>query len=173
MYGKRDNNRSQDQGGCREALSTKAGGGNSPTVGTRTGSEAAMRATSVLENAKSNCHRKTHRVEPVGPDRKCTHLTRGGLRRESAGGVSRGRSSEENRGNPDGAKGRRASQARSTNRLRWAGRADIRNQTGATTAVTSRVGARGGPGWNPRNETSVGVESTAGRKVGTSRCAKK
>jgi hypothetical protein len=107
MFGKSDNNRSRDQGGPREGLSTKEGGGKGPTVGTRTGSEAAMRATSVLGNAKSNRHRKTHRVEPDGTGREFTHLTRGGLRRESAGGVSRGRSSEESRGNPEGAKGRR------------------------------------------------------------------
>ena len=171
MFGTSDNNRSQDQGGWREALSTKAGGGKGPTVGTRTGSEAMMRATSVLGNAKSNCHRKTHRVEPDGAGRKFTHLTRGGLRRESVGGVSRGHSSEEGRGNPVGAKGRRARPARSTNRLRWAGRADIRNQPGATTAVTSRLGASGAPGWNPRSEASAEDESAAGRGEGASRCA--
>ena len=54
-----------------------------------------MRAMSVLENAKSNRHRKTHLVEPDGAGRELMHLTRGGLRRESAGEVSRGRSSEE------------------------------------------------------------------------------
>ena len=54
-----------------------------------------MRAMSVRENAKSNRHRKTHRVEPDGTGRMFTNLTRGDLRRESDGGVSRGRSSEE------------------------------------------------------------------------------
>ena len=88
MFGESDNNRSQDQGGSREALSTKEGGGKGTTVGTRTGSEAAMRATSVLGNAKSNRHRKTHRVEPDGTGRKFTHLTRGDLPRENAGEVS-------------------------------------------------------------------------------------
>ena len=112
MFGESDKNRSQDQGGCREALSTKEGGGKGTAVGTRTGSEAAMRAMSVLENAKSNRHRKTHRVEPDGTGRKFTDLTRGGLRRESAGGVSRGHSSEDARGNPSGAKGRRMQKAR-------------------------------------------------------------
>ena len=66
-----------------------------------------MRAMSVLGNAKSNCHRKTHPVEPGGTGRKFTRLTRGGLPRESGAGVSRGRSSEDARGNPGGAKGRR------------------------------------------------------------------
>lgn len=107
MFGVSDNNRSQDQGRSREASDPKEGGGKDTTVGTRTGSEAAMRAMSVLANAKSNCHRKTHRVEPGGTGRKFTHLTRGDLRRESVGEVSRGRSSEDARGNPGGAKGRR------------------------------------------------------------------
>ena len=107
MFGKSDNNRSQDQGGRRETLSLKEGGGKGTTVGTRTGSEAAMRAMSVLANAKSNRHEKTHQVEPDGTGRKYTHLTRGGLRRESAAGVSRGRSSEEPRVTAGGAKGRR------------------------------------------------------------------
>ena len=107
MFGESDNNRSQDQGGCREALSTKEGGGKGPTVGTRTGREAEMRATSVLGNAKSNRHRKTHLVEPDGTDREFTHLTRGGLPCESEGEVSRGHSSEDARGNAGRAKGRR------------------------------------------------------------------
>lgn len=107
MFGNSDNNRSQVQGGHREVLSAKEGGGKGTAVGTRTGSEAAMRAMSVLENAKSNCHRKTHRVEPDGTGREFTRLTRGGLTCESAPGVSRSRSSEDVRGNPGRAKGRR------------------------------------------------------------------
>lgn len=58
-----------------------------------------MRAISVLENAKSNRHRKTHRVDPDGTGRKFMHLTRGDLPRESEGEVSRGRSSLEGREN--------------------------------------------------------------------------
>ena len=107
MFGESDENRSQDQGGCREAFSAKEGGGEGTTVGTRTGSEAAMRAISVLGNAKSNRHRKTHRVEPDGAGREFTHLTRGGLLSESVAGVSRGRSSEETHVTAGGAKGRR------------------------------------------------------------------
>ncbi len=107
MFGESDNNRSRDQGRRREAHDLKEGAGEGTTVGIRTGSEAAMRAMSVLANAKSNCHRKTHRVEPDGAGREFTHLTRGGLPGESAAGVSRGRSSEEARGNLCGAKGRR------------------------------------------------------------------
>lgn len=118
MTGYSDNNRSEGQGGCREALSTKEVRSKGTTVGTRTGSEAAMRAMSVRVNAKSNSHQKTHRVEPDGTGRKSMHLTWGGLSRESGRGVSRGRSSEESRGNSEGAKGQRTSRGRSTDRLR-------------------------------------------------------
>ena len=97
MTGDSDNNRSEGQGRGREALSTKEVRSEGTTVGIRTGSEAAMRAMSVRENAKSKGHRKTHRVEPDGTGRKFMHLTRGDLWRESAGGVSRGHSSEEGR----------------------------------------------------------------------------
>ena len=172
MTGSSDNNRSRDQGGCREALSAKEGGGKGTTVGTRTGSEAEMRAMSVLENAKSNRHRKTHLVEPDGAGRKFMHLTRGDLRRENAGEVSRGRSSEERRVTAAGAKGRRAGQARSTDRLRSDGRGVFRNHPGATNTVTSRPGGRGAPGWNPRREAPAGDESGIGRTKGANRCAK-
>ena len=71
------------------------------------GQRGSVRAMSVLGNAKSKSHRKTYEVEPGDTARKFTHLTRGDLFRESGGEVSRGRSSEESRGNPEGAKGRR------------------------------------------------------------------
>jgi len=107
MFGSSDSNRSRDQGRRREGRDLKEGAGKGTTVGTRTGSEAAMRAMSVLASAKSNRHRKTHRVEPDGTGREFTHLTRGGLPGESAAGVSRGHSSEETRVTAGGAKGRR------------------------------------------------------------------
>ena len=166
MFGKSDNNRSQDQGGCREALSTKEGGGKGTAVGTRTGSEAAMRANSVLGNAKSNRHQKTHRVEPDGTGRKFTHLTRGGLRRESAGGVSRGHSSEEACGNAGGAKGRREGETRIASSPRRNGREGLRNEPGVTTTVATRSGASGTGGWNPVRAASVGAESGNGRRKG-------
>ena len=50
---------------------------------------------SVLGNAKSNRHRKSHEVESGAAGRKFWHLTWGDLCRESGRGVSRGRSSEE------------------------------------------------------------------------------
>ena len=97
MFGNSDKNRSEGQGGCREALSAKEVCSKGTTVGTRTGSEAEMWAMSVLENAKSNCHQETHLVEPGGTGQKFMHLTRGELACESARAVSRGRSSEEGR----------------------------------------------------------------------------
>lgn len=73
-----------------------------------------MRAISVLGNTKSDRYRKTHRVEPDGTGRKFTNLTWGDLRCESAGGVSRGRSSEDVCRKAGGAKGRRTTRVRST-----------------------------------------------------------
>jgi hypothetical protein len=142
MTGVSDNNRSEGQGGCREALSTKEVRGKGTTVGTRTGSEAAMRAISVRENAKSNRHRKTHRVEPDGPGRKSMHLTRGGLPDESPGGVSRSRSSGEGResGWSEGPK----DQQKAINRRTSVGDAGSpAKQTGAATAAASGTGG----GW--------------------------
>jgi len=164
MFGNSDNNRSQDQGGPREGLSTKEGGGKSTAVGTRIGSEAAMRAISVLGNAKSNSHQKTHWVEPDGTGGKFTHLTRGDLWRESVGGVSRGRSSEDAWGNPGRAKGRREEEKRSVPDPRKHGRAGLRNESGVTTTVATRIGASGAGGWNPVGEASAGTESGNGRK---------
>ena len=166
MFGRSDNNRSQDQGGSREALNTKEGGGKSPTVGTRTGSEAAMRATSVLGNAKSNRHRKTHRVEPDGPDGEFTHLTRGDLPGESEAGVSRGRSSEDTRVTAGGAKGRRDGETRIARSPRGNGREGFRNEAGVTTTVATRSGASGLGGWIAVWNVSAGAESGNGRRKG-------
>lgn len=76
-------------------VSWRKPGAKDTAVGTRTGSEAEVWAKSVLASAKSNRHRKTHRVEPGGACRKYMHLTRGDLLRESVGEVSRGHSSED------------------------------------------------------------------------------
>ena len=70
-----------------------------------------MRAISVLGNAKSNCHRKTHAVELDGAGRKYMHLTRGDLAHESVREVSTVRSSEEARRKVGGAKERRVTRA--------------------------------------------------------------
>lgn len=166
MFGNSDNNRSQDQGGPREGLSTKEGGGKGTAAGKRTGSEAAMRAMSVRENAKSNRHQKTHRVEPGGTGREFTHLTRGGLRRESDGGVSRGHSSEDARLTAGRAKGRREGETRIARSPRSHGRAGLRNEPGVTITVATRFGASGKGGWNPVRAASAGTESDTGRRKG-------
>lgn len=70
-----------------------------------------MWAMSVRSNAKSDSHRKTHGVEPDGTGRKHWHLTRGDLRPERAGEVSKVRSSEESRRKAAGAKGQRVTKA--------------------------------------------------------------
>ncbi len=160
MFGSSDDNRSEGQGGCREALSTKEVCSAGTTAGTRTGSEAGVRAMSVLENAKSNRHRKTHQVEPGGTGRKFMDLTRGDLRRESAGEVSSGRSSEEGDGNTAGAKGQRSRKARSTGPLRANWRGVIRNRRGAAIAATSPRGERRAAGWSPGGPT--GAEASQG-----------
>jgi hypothetical protein len=75
------------------------------------------------------------------------HLTWGDLRRESVGGVSRGRSSEESRRKAEGAKGRRTKRERSTDRLDRNGREGGRNGWGAaTTAATPTADQEGGGG---------------------------
>jgi hypothetical protein len=70
-----------------------------------------MRAMSVLGNAKSKPHRKTHEVELDGAGRKYVHLTRGDLAHESGREVSRVRSSEEAWRKAGAAKARRVTRA--------------------------------------------------------------
>jgi len=110
MTGNSENNRSERQGWSREAASTKEVCSKGTAVGKQTEQRGRARAMSVLGNAKSNKHRKTRPVEPGGTGRKFMQLTRGDLRRESGGEVSRGRSSEENRRKAEGAKGRRTTE---------------------------------------------------------------
>ena len=114
MTGSSDSNRSESQGGFREELSTKEGRSKGNDRRNTNRQRGRMRAISVLGNAKSNRHRKTHQVEPggAGPKKMFMHLTRGDLRRESVGEVSRGRSSEEARRKAGGAKGRRTQEAK-------------------------------------------------------------
>ena len=115
------------------------------------GQRGSVRAMSVLGNAKSKSHRKTYEVEPGDTARKFTHLTRGDLPCESRGEVSRGRSSEESRGNPEGAKGRRTK--RQANRLTAASEQEAhRNKLGAATAATSRHGGGRELWWTPEKE---------------------
>ncbi len=119
---------------------------------------------SVLGNTKSKSHRKAHRVEPDDAGRKFMHLTRGDLPRESAGEVSRGRSSVESRRKAEGAKGQRTKREQSTDRLRPGRRGDIRNGTGAATAAATRIGGCGVWWWSPPGVLGVGVESLAVRE---------
>lgn len=163
MTGGSDNNRSEGQGGRREALSAKEVRSKGTTVGTRTGSEAAMRAMSVLANAKSNRHRKTHRVEPDGTGRKSMHLTRGGLADESQRGVSRGHSSEEGResGWSEGLK----NQQKAINRRTSAGDAwSPAKPTGAATAAASGHGRRILPWWTHGKVAACGASVARLRK---------
>lgn len=129
----------------------------------------SVRAMSVLVDAKSKSHRKTYEVEPGDVAGKFTYLTRGDLHRESGGEVSRGRSSEENRRKPGGAKGQRTK--KQTNQQTSANeRGATRNGTGATTSVTSRSGDARESRWNPGQE-SVGIRRVRSRaKGGAGRC---
>lgn len=112
MTGSSDSNRSESQGGFREELSTKEGRSKGNDRRNTNRQRGRMRAMSVLGNAKSNRHRKTHQVEPDGtePKKMFRHLTRGDLRRESGGEVSRDRSSEDARLTVGRAKGRRTTE---------------------------------------------------------------
>ena len=75
----------------------------------RNGQRGRVRATSMLGNAKSGGHRKTHRVASGGAFRKSMHLARAG--------VGRGRSSEEGC-ESSWSKGPKARRDRLTARLR-------------------------------------------------------
>jgi len=161
MTGLSDSNRSESQGGIREDGQPKEGRSKGTTVGIRTGREAAMRAISVRENAKSNRHRKTHRVEPDGAGRKFMHLTRGGLARESVRGVSRGRSSEEGR-ESGWSKGPKNQRRQSTDGPTETRRGVPRNIPGAATTAASGGGGdrrRGGSTHCP-NHAVASLERT-------------
>jgi len=96
----------------------------------------SMRATSVRGNAKSERHRKTHRVEPGGAGGKFMHLTWGDPGPARGREVSRGRSSADARRKAGGAKGRRTTKARSTNdRRRQRGRIATSGQTGVSGSI--------------------------------------
>jgi hypothetical protein len=165
MTGSSDSNRSESQGGSREGLSTKEGRskGNDRRNTNRQGGR--MRAISVLGNAKSNRHRKTHQVEPDGTEpNMIMHLTRGDLGRESGGEVSRGRSSEESRGNTEGAKGRRTKRGPSANHPAGRRREDGRNNAGVAIAATTRAdGKRVGGGFLQRLPAHVCRVETAAK----------
>lgn len=144
MTGSSDSNRSESQGGFREGLSTKEGRSKGNDRRNTNRQRGWMRAISVVGNAKSESHRKTHQVEPdgTGPKRMFTHLTRGDLRCESGGEVSRGRSSEESRGNTEGAKGQRTKRGPSANHPAGSRQEGSRNNPGVATSATTRAGGK-------------------------------
>ncbi len=147
MTGSSDSNRSESQGGFREGLSAKEGRSKDHDRRNTNRQRGWVRAISVLGTAKSNRHRKTHSVEPGGTGSTVfMHLTRGGLRRESGGGVSRGHSSEDALGNLGVAKGRRTKRRPSASPLEGRRRVGERNNTGVATTATSRAGGNGAGG---------------------------
>lgn len=95
----------EPQGGVREGVAERSGRQTRDHRKTNR-QRGRQRATSVLANAKSKHHQD---VASRGGWRagKVQVLTRGGLLRESAEGVSRGHSSEESARKSAGAKGRR------------------------------------------------------------------
>lgn len=174
MTGSSDSNRSESQGGCREGLSTKEGRSEGNDRRNTNGQRGRMRAMSVLGNAKSNRHRKTHQVEPDGTGSKMfMHLTRGEPRRESGGEVSRGRSNEESRGNTGGVKGRRTTERATRPRLRRRRRGAGRNEGGAATTAATALGERGKRGWIAAKETGAANESSDARKEEERKCSMK
>ncbi len=143
MTGSSDSNRSESQGGFREEFSTKEGRSKGNDRRNTNRQRGRMRAISVLGNAKSKSHRKTHQVEPDGTESKMfMHLTRGDLRWESGGEVSRGRSSGESRGNTEGAKGRRTKRGPSANHPAGSRQEGSRNNPGVATSATTRSGGK-------------------------------
>jgi hypothetical protein len=121
-------------------------------------------AMSVRTSAKSNSHRKTRCVEPCGTGRKIIHLTRGGLRCESIGGVSSGHSSEETGGNIRGAKGQRTKRKQSVNHLAKLWCEGGRNRESVATAAATHPAARSGKGGFPDQLKSRPDESQKAAK---------
>jgi hypothetical protein len=157
MTGNRDNNRSESQGKFREGLSAKEGRNKDHDRRNTNRQRGWVRAMSVLGKAKSNRHRKTHSVESDGTGSTVfMHLTRGGLSRESGGGVSRGHSREDAPGNLGVAKDRRTKRRHSANPLAGRRRGGERNNTGAATTATSRADGNGvGGGFLQRRHAHV------------------
>ena len=107
MIGSSDSNRSERQGRGREADRPKEVRSKRHDRRDTNRQRGRVRAISVLGNAKSKRHRKTHTVESDGTSLKFMRLTRGGLLGERWGEVSSDRSSEDSRRKTEGAKGQR------------------------------------------------------------------
>ena len=175
MTGSSDSNRSESQGGSREGLSTKEGRSKGNDRRNTNRQRGRMRAMSVLGNAKSNRHRKTHQVEPdgTGPKRMFMHLTRGDLRRESGGEVSRGRSSEEARRKAGGAKGRRTTERATKAGLRNDGVERPGTRRERQLSAASPLGERRASGWIAASEAGAGGKSPDARKEEERKCSMK
>ena len=175
MTGSSDSNRSESQGGIREELSTKEGRNKGNDRRNTNRQRGRIRAISVLGNAKSNRHRKTHQVEPdgTGPKRMFMHLTRGDLRRESAGEVSRGRSSEEACRKAGGAKGRRTTERATKTGLRsGGGKLSETWREQQLSAATPRDESRAS-GWIVASKAGVGSKWPDARKEEGRKCSMK
>jgi len=167
MTGSSDSNRSESQGGFREEFSTKEGRSKDNDRRNTNRQRGRVRAISVLGNAKSKSHRKTHQVEPDGTESKMfMHLTRGDLRWESGGEVSRGRSSGESRGNTEGAKGRRTKRGPSANHPAGSRREGSRNNPGVATSATTWLGGKRVEGGIPQRRLAHGCRVEAAAKGG-------
>ena len=161
MTGSSDSKRSESQGGFREELSAKEGRSKDNDRRNTNRQRGWVRAMSVRGSAKSKSHRKTHQVEPDGTESKMfMHLTRGDLRREIGGGVSRGRSSEERRGNTEGAKGLRTKRGPTAN-----------HPAGRQTKLSGRCNSGNHPGrwkesrrWNPAKSLGPRLSSRSRRE---------
>jgi hypothetical protein len=175
MTGSSDSNRSESQGGNREELSMKEGRSKGNDRRNTNRQRGRMRAISVLGNAKSNRHRKTHQVEPdgTGPKKMFMHLTRGDLLRESAGEVSRGRSSEDARRKARGAKGRRTTERATKTGLRSGGGklSEMRGER-QLSAATPRDESRAS-GWTVASKAGVGSKWPDARKEEERKCSMK
>lgn len=175
MTGSSDSNRSERQGGFREELSTKEGRSKGNDRRNTNRQRGRMRAISVLENAKSNRHRKTHQVEPdgTGPKKMFMHLTRGDLRRKSVGEVSRGRSSEEARRKAGRAKGRRTNERATKAGLRIGGVELSETRRERQLSAASPPGERGASGWIAVSEAGADGKSSDARKEEERKCSMK
>ena len=175
MTGSSDSNRSESQGGFREELSTKEGRskGNDRRNTNRQGGR--MRAISVLGNAKSDRHRKTHQVEPdgTGPKRMFMHLTRGDLRRESGGEVSRGRSSKDACRKAGGAKGRRTTERATKTGLRSGGGKLSETRRERQLSAATLRDESGASGWIVASKAGVDSKSPDARKGEGRKCSMK
>ena len=101
------------------------------------------------------------------------HLTRGDLRRESGGEVSRGSSSEEARGKAGGAKGRRTTERATKTGLRCTGveLSETRRERQQRQLLPSANAAQGG--WSAASEAGAGSKSADARKEEERTCSMK